>query len=188
MKPGCRALGIAESYRATRSTLAGAVVTASGRADGFAFATCTVGGSDATDAILELWEAIDRADIRYCFLSGIALAWFNLVDLDRLGSAISVPVIAITYEESDGLAASIRDEFPADEAEERLDQYRSLPDRERITVNDATVFVRTKNAGATEVPAVLDAFTQEGARPEPVRVASSAARAADAWRRMDRSR
>ncbi|PSQ09470.1 DUF99 domain-containing protein, partial [Halobacteriales archaeon QS_7_68_65] len=54
MKAGVRALGVAESSRpdATRSTLAGAVVRADRVVDGFAFGSCTVGGTDATETVV----------------------------------------------------------------------------------------------------------------------------------------
>ncbi|MFB6271128.1 MAG: DUF99 domain-containing protein, partial [Halobacterium sp.] len=45
MKPGTRALGVAESYDGSTSTFAGAVVRASRVTDGFAFTSATVGGT-----------------------------------------------------------------------------------------------------------------------------------------------
>ena len=32
--------------------------------DGFAFGSCTVGGTDATDAVVALWDRLDREDVR----------------------------------------------------------------------------------------------------------------------------
>ena len=52
-KPGLRALGVAESYSGReQSTLAGVVMRKDLLIDGVAFARVTVGGSDATDAII----------------------------------------------------------------------------------------------------------------------------------------
>ena len=88
MKPGRRALGVAECYRGTddeetQSTLAGAVVRADRTVDDVVFAACTVGGTDATDAIVDAWHRLDREDVSYLLLSGVAPAWYNVVELGR---------------------------------------------------------------------------------------------------------
>ncbi|MFB6094415.1 MAG: DUF99 family protein [Halanaeroarchaeum sp.] len=180
MKPGVRALGIAESYRGDRSTLAGAVSTTEGVVDGFSFEDCTVGGSDATEAVVAIDEALDREDVQYVFVAGVALAWFNLVDLAAVERAVGRPVLSVTFEESEGLEPALRDEFSGAALEDRLETYRSLPDRRATTVNGERVFVRS--VGLDRDPReVVDAYTPRGGRPEPVRVARLAARAADAY-------
>jgi endonuclease V-like protein UPF0215 family len=175
VKPGSRALGIAESTRESTSHLAGAVVRASRVLDGIAFARCTVGGNDATDAICTLIETIDRDDIQYVLVAGIAPAWFNIIDLHRLHDSTGLPVISVSFESSLGLDGAIRDAFddPAT-VNDRLDTYHSQPDRSAITVNGESVYVRavgTDNAGE-----IVRSFTPEGGRPEPLRVARMAAR------------
>ena len=62
MKPGRRALGIATSDRDQLSHLAGAVVRADRVVDGFEFGTCTVGGSDATAAVCDMFDRLGRED------------------------------------------------------------------------------------------------------------------------------
>jgi endonuclease V-like protein UPF0215 family len=182
MKAGVRALGVAESYRGDRSTLAGAVVRASRVVDGFAFSSCVVGGTDATAAIAALSETVDREDVRYLLVGGVALAWYNVLDLHALADRVDRPVVAVTFEESAGLAASLRDAFEGDALEERLRTYRALPPRERLVVNGQDVYVRSVGVDDAEARDVVRAFTPEGGRPEPLRVARLAARAADAWR------
>jgi len=49
------------------------------------------------------------------------------------------------------------------------------------------VFVRGVGLADDEAADVVRAFTPEGGRPEPLRVARLAARAADAWSEMDGS-
>lgn len=181
MKAGTRALGIAESYRGTESTLAGAVVRASRIVDGFVFDSCTVGGTDATATAVELTERIDREDINYLFFAGIAPAWYNVLDLHRINEAIDRPVLSISFEESSGLEPALREEFSDDALDARLDTYRAQPPRHRLTVDDGTVFVRSVGLRDEEAAEVVRAFTPEGGRPEPLRVSRLAARAADAW-------
>ncbi|NHN46778.1 DUF99 family protein [Halostella sp. JP-L12] len=183
MKPGTRALGIAESFRSETSTLAGAVTRASRVVDGFAFSTCTVGGDDATDAIVELYERLDREDVRYVMVAGVAPAWYNLVDLRAVRDAVDRPVVAVTFEESSGLEASLREEFDGEALQWRLDAYDALPPRHPVDAGDDTVFVRSVGIDDDEADEVVRAFTPEGGRPEPVRVARLAARACDETRR-----
>ena len=188
MKPGRRALGVAESYRGTddgttTSTLAGAVVRVDRTVDDFVFATCTVGGTDATDAVIDCWRRLDREDVRYLLLSGVAPAWYNVVDVGRLAEAVDRPVLAVSYEESDGLADAIREAFEAPDRGDRLAAYEGLPDRRRVDgAGDEPLFVRSVGTTDAEADRVVEAFTQER-RPEPLRVAGLAARRVDAFRR-----
>ena len=182
MKAGTRALGIAESYRGERgrSTLAGAVVRADCVVDGFVFGSCTVGGTDATEAIVDLHARLDRADVNYLLVSGIALAWYNVLDLHRLHDATGIPVLSISFEGSSGLASALRKEFSSDALDARLDIYRTQPPRRRLSVNGETLFVRGVGIG-DDIGTVIRGFTPAGGRPDPLRVARLAARAADSW-------
>ena len=182
MKAGVRALGVAESFRDEESTFAGVVVRASRVVDGFAFASATVGGTDATDAVVSLYEKLDREDVRYVVVAGIAPAWYNVLDLHRIARETDRPVVSVTFEESDGLAAAIDREFDGEQARERLETYRELPPRERLDLPDGTVYVRAVDLPHDEARDVIRAFTPEGGRPEPLRVARLAARGADDWR------
>ena len=185
MTPGRRALGIAESYRgdgtAATSTLAGAVVAADRSVDDFAFGRCTVGGDDATDAIGTLWNQLGRPDVRYLFVAGVALAWYNVLDLERIHRTVGRPVIAVTFEESGGLESGIAAAFEGERRTERLAAYRSLPDRRRIETAGGPLFVRSVGLEAATAD-VVGAYT-ERRRPEPLRVAKRLARRIDAARR-----
>ncbi|MCY4729852.1 DUF99 family protein [Natronomonas gomsonensis] len=185
MKPGRRALGIAESYRGTddgaSSTLGGAVVRANRVVDDFVFGSCTVGGSDATDAIIDCWRRLDRPDVRYVFLAGVALAWYNILDLDTIHEATDRPVVAVSFEDSEGLSDAIKDTFEGAEREHRLDSYRALPERRRVTVDGRDLFVRSVGIDAAEADGIVADYTYER-RPEPLRVAKRAARRVDAVR------
>lgn len=182
MKKGVRALGIAESYRGEDgdSYLAGAVVRADSVVEGFRFTTITVGGTDATERIVELYDDFDREDVRFVLVSGIAPAWYNTVDIDAIHDATDVPVVSVTYEEGDenGLRSSLEDEFEGDDLEERLDLYESLPLRRRVSVGEGQeVYVRSVGVTDERADEWVRGFTiEDGGRPEPVRVARLAAR------------
>jgi endonuclease V-like protein UPF0215 family len=193
VKPGARAVGVAESYRSDVSTLAGAVVRADRAVERVAFETCSVGGRDATSAIESLLESLDRPDARYVFVAGVALAWFNVLDLHSIHEHADRPVLAVTFEDSDGLEPALREAFDGDELDERLAAYRALPERREIAIDaeesDAdstdTVYVRALGLEREHAAEVVRGFTHERGRPEPVRVAREVARAGDAFRRSN---
>lgn len=186
MKSGARALGVAESYRGETSTLAGAVVRADRVVDGLAFGSCTVGGLDATDAITTIFDRLGREDLQYLLLAGVAPAWYNIVDLHRLREETDLPVLSVSFEDSEGLVSAIRDAFDGEEAKRRVDTYRSLGPRQSVDVGGETLFVRSVGIEAEEAEQVVRAYTPAGGRPEPLRVARLAARAGDDF--ADRNR
>jgi len=118
--PPSRTLGLAFSDGDRTSRIAGAIVTADGVVDGLEFGRCTVGGTDATDALVDLWAALDREDVRHVACAGAAPAWFNLLDLRRLSETISRPVSAVSYEESSGLEPALREAFDGEALADRL--------------------------------------------------------------------
>ena len=186
VKPGTRALGIAESFSGDEgdpSTLCGVVTRASRVTDGFCFGSCTIGGTDATDAMCDLVAQLGREDVQYVFVAGLALAWYDLVDLEALHAAVDRPVCSITFEASSGgLEAGLREAFSGPSLDERLTTYERQPPRRALDVGDETVFVRSLGLPESEANEVVRSFTPEGGRPEPLRVARLAARAADQWR------
>jgi endonuclease V-like protein UPF0215 family len=182
VKSGARALGVAESYCGDTSTLAGVVVRVDRSVDGFAFETCTVGGTDSTAAICSLFQTLDRADIRYLFVAGIAPAWYNVVDIQALHEQTDLPVLAVSFEASDGLTDAIEAAFDTAPAATRVDTYQAQPPRRAVDVGDETVYLRSVGLPEERAVDVLRAYTPAGGRPEPLRVARLAARGVDIFR------
>ncbi|MFO8116638.1 MAG: DUF99 family protein [Halorubrum sp.] len=176
-----RTLGIAFSDGDRTSRLAGAVVRADGTLDGLAFGRCTVGGTDATDAAIALFDALGREDVRHVACAGIAPAWFNLLDLSRLHETLDRPVYAVSYEPSPGLEPALREAFDGDELDRRLDVYGSLPPRLRVEPEDdrsEPLFVRAVGIDDDRAAAAVRDLVREGfRRPEPLRIAAIAASA-----------
>lgn len=184
MRSRGRVLGVAESSAGgERSTVAGAVVRADRALDGLTFSSITVGGTDATDGVAGLYESLGRDDVRRLFVAGVAPAWFNLVDVPRLNAAIDRPVVSVSFEESEGLEPALREHFSGDALDARLAIYERQPPRRPVTVNGETVYVRAAGVDHAEAAELVSAFTPEGGRPEPLRVARIAARAGDGYRR-----
>jgi len=142
-KKGLRAFGIAESYTGReRSCLCGVVMRKDLIIDGFAWGEVTVGGLDSTDTVLAMFRSLGRQDINCILLSGCVIAWFNVIDIDRLHAATGLPVICVTYEDSEGLERDIESHFPGDPW--RLASYRRLGERKAVSLNTGyTAYLRS---------------------------------------------
>jgi uncharacterized protein len=178
-KPALRVLGVAESFIRSRplSVLAGVVMRADLRVDGLTFARAIVGGNDATEAVLKIYEDLNRDDVNALILSGAAVSWFNIIDIRQVFEKTRKPLVCLTYEESAGLEKYIREYFS--EPEEKLRSYDLLGERELVRLKTGyEVYVRVLGASTEEARILLNKFTQDGRIPEPVRVARLAARAA----------
>jgi len=178
-KPALRALGIAESFfrSSSRSCLAGVVMRGDLKIDGVAFSGATVGGDDATDAVLDIWDRLSRKDVNAVILSGAVISWFNIIDLQKVHKSLKIPIVCLTYEESPGLDLYLREHFPGDEG--KLSAYCRLGPRESVLLATGyEAYIRPIGLSLNEALALLNKFTFDGRLPEPVRVARLAARAA----------
>jgi endonuclease V-like protein UPF0215 family len=147
------------------------------RVDGLAYAKATVGGDDGTEAVLSLYRQLDRSDVNALILSGAALSWFNIIDLQQVFEKTQRPLVCLTYEESPGLEKYIREYFSC--PDEKLRRYRALGVRHSLRLKTGyEVFVRTFGASLDDSRILLNKFTRDGRVAEPVRLARLAARAA----------
>ncbi|MFD1570040.1 DUF99 family protein [Halorubrum laminariae] len=184
MRPPSRTLGVSFSDGDYTSYVAGAVVRSDGTLDGLGFERCTVGGTDATAAVIDLVDALGRDDVRHVACDGIAPAWFNLLDLRRLHETLGVPVYAVSYEPSPGLEPALREAFDGNALASRLAAYRSFPSRTRVGTPDSDadgampLFVRAVGLDIDAAAAAARGLVEEGfRRPEPLRLAGIAASA-----------
>lgn len=178
-KAGLRALGIAESFvhHKSQSILAGVVMRADLRVDGLAYSQATVGGDDATQAVLDIYHELDRKDINVILLEGAVLSWFNVIDLEEIWRNTGRPLISLTYHNSPGLERCIGEHFP--QSKEKMLRYRNLGERSSIRLKTKyVVYVRAYGADLEEARILLNKFTRDGRKPEPLRLAGLAARAA----------
>lgn len=178
-KKGIRALGVAESFvkgSSQTSVVAGVVMRADLVVDGVSITEVTVGGMDATEKIVRLYDSLHRNDINLLLLNGCVVSWYNVIDLGQLAKVIDLPLICLTYDESAGLEKYFEENFPND-WQERVEVYHRNGSRKLLklkTGND--VFTRSIGVKDLEVAKVLNKFTLEGGVPEPLRVAQLVAR------------
>lgn len=177
-KKGLRGLAIAESFKDNEkiSHLAGIVMRRDFIIDGFVFGHSTVEGNDATNAILQMHQKLNRDDISFIMISGLIISMYNIVDVKKIWNQLKVPVIGVTYEDSKGIEDAIKYHFP-DSHQSKIEEYQRLGQRTKITLHTGhDVFVRIEGCEIQEVKNLLDAMTLQGAVPEPLRVAQMLAK------------
>ncbi len=139
--------------------------------DGFTFSRVTVGGMDATQKIIGMYEALERKDINILLLHGCVISWYNVVDLNHVVEAIGLPLVCVTYSDSRGLETFFKENFPED-WQQRTEVYKRNGPRTPLTLHTGhNVYTRSLNISREETSQLLNKFTLHGAVPEPLRIA-----------------
>lgn len=178
-KKGIRVLGIAESFKKTSmcSMLSGIVMRRDLVIDGMIFGNATIEGNDSTKNILSMYKSLKRNDINCIMLDGLVISMYNIIDGRELQERTNVPVIAITFKDSEGLEGAINHHFFND-PKMKLEQYHRLGHRDKILLKTGKIlFIRYWGIGLKETQIIINSFTLQGSIPEPVRIAKIAARA-----------
>lgn len=179
VKKGIRVCGIAESFQKEghqRSLLAGVVQRLDGRIDGFGFATAKIGGLDATRAVKNLLKRLDRPDIKVLLLNGTVIAYYNVIDTRELYQTFQRPIIAITYEKSEGIGKYLME---MDLGEERLKIHRENGERKKIKLRTGKdVFLLPIGISLEKARYIMNSLVSHGKRPEPIRIAKLVAKSA----------
>ena len=116
-KKAVRTLGISESFVkdvSKRSVSAGVVMRADMAIDGFIPSSATVGGMDATEKMIAMYDDLERDDVSLVMLDGCIISWYNVVDLHKVVDDVKLPLLCVTYEESEGLEKYFVELFPED--------------------------------------------------------------------------
>ena len=171
-KKGIRGLAIAESFSQTskKSVLSGIVMSTDLVIDGFVMGHSTVGGDDATDAILAMHEKLNRSDVSFLLISGIVISLYNILDVKRISEKIGLPVVGVTYEESSGIEDAIKHHFP-ESYEAKLAEYSKLGVREKITLHTShNLYIQNEGCTVLEAKQLLDKMTLQGSVPQPLSI------------------
>ncbi|MDW7978149.1 MAG: DUF99 family protein [Candidatus Caldarchaeum sp.] len=178
-KKGIRCLGVAESFRkeaGSKAVIAGVVMRSDLLIDGVGITTCTVGGLDSTDSIIRMWRGLEREDINFVIVGGSVISWFNVLDLPRIHRETGLPLICLSYRESEGLDEVFKALFP-DDWSRRLEIHRANGERQQLALKTGyRVYVRAYGLELKEAEQLLNKFTLNGRFPEPIRVAKLVAR------------
>ena len=172
-KKGLRGLAIAESFHqnSEKSILSGLVMRRDFVIDGFVFGTATLDGDDATESILKMYDDLNRPDVSYVLISGLIISLYNIIDIKKIHNSLQIPIIGVTYNESEGIDSAIKHHFP-NSYESKIKQYQKLGNRDKITLHTSfDIFVRRQGCDLHEVKHLLNELTIQGSFPEPLRVA-----------------
>jgi len=178
-KRGFRVFGVAESFNKScwSSTIAGIVMRRDLIVDGIIFGTVTIGGNDSTQNILSMVRSLKRDDVNCIMLDGLIISMYNIIDGEEIREKTGVPVLAITFKESEGLEGTIQRHFPND-SKLKLEQYHKLGQRDKILLKTGKfIFARYWGLSSNEASTIANSLTLQGSIPEPIRIAKLAARA-----------
>ncbi len=174
-KKAIRCFGVAESFRKGAlpySILSGVVMRADLVLDGFSFGKATLGGDDATDSILSMFRMLERKDVNVIMLGGSIISLYNIIDVDKIYTSLSIPVISVTYNVSEGLEPHLLHHFKDRDYERKLEAYKRLGERKKILLHTGKqVFIRCAGIDEDSASYIIGKFTLQGAVPEPIRIA-----------------
>lgn len=142
-------------------------VTARTRLDGVLSSFVQRDGDDAAARIIEVVRRSQFAThVRAVLLKGIALAGFNVVDLDQLHAQLGVAVLVVMrrYPDFDEIRATLA-RVPAGERKLELIERAGPPERV------GALWVQRRGLEHADVPGLLAATTLHGHLPEALRLA-----------------
>jgi endonuclease V-like protein UPF0215 family len=178
-KKGIRVLAIAESFKKQKpnSILTGVVMRKDLVIDGIIFGKATIGGNDATQNIIEMYNNLERNDIGFILLDGMIISMFNIVDGETIYNSTGVPVIIITFNTSTGIDNIIKKIFP-DSYETRVKLIQKLGKRDKILLKtNKFLLIRTWGIKLEDAVRLLNSFLLQGSIPEPIKLAKIISRA-----------
>lgn len=105
MKQQIRILGIDDSpfgFDDDRAMVVGTLVRLPNYLEGVIRSEVAVDGTDATEAVVKMVsKSRFRDQIKLIMIDGIALAGFNVIDLDQVYSSLRIPILTLTRDRPD---------------------------------------------------------------------------------------
>ena len=172
-KKGIRVLAIAESFRKekTNSILSGIVMRKDLIIDGIIYGNATIGGDDATQNIIAMYNSLQRNDISFLLLNGLIISRYNIVDGKTIYENIGIPVIAITFNNSQGIENSIKKHFPSN-YKNKLENLEKLEKRNLVLLKtNKYLWIRMWGIKLDDAIKLLNSFIIQGSIPEPIKLA-----------------
>ncbi len=125
-------------------------------------------GRNATDVIVGMiQQSRFSAHLQAVLLQGVALAGFNVVDLNRVHDSLAVPVVAVARKPPNYTAIRRALLGKVRGGRRKWGLIEALGPMEPV----AGVYVQRIGMGLSDAEAVIRRFSIHGALPEPVRVA-----------------
>ena len=174
MKRQVRVLGIDDSpfeFRDRRSLVVGALVRVPNYLEAVMRTEVEVDGDDSTDRLVDMvLKSRYKDQVKLVIVDGVALAGFNVVDIQALHERTGVPVATVTRDEPDvpGIEAALRTHF--DDWERRMSLVTRHPLR-GLDTGHKPLFASVVGMDWADMEQLVRLTTVRGAVPEPVRMA-----------------
>jgi len=162
---------------ARQTILGGVVMRGDLIIDGMVWDRATILGSDATQTIIRMLDRLNRRDLGGIMLHGTIIAGYNIIELDLLHQATSLPIVSITKQPQENLHEHLKSTFPSDWTQRWQIAQRNGELRSLALDSQSHMFVQSKGCRWDVVKGVIKRFTRFGGLPEPIRVARLFARA-----------
>jgi len=174
MKPQVRVLGIDDSpfkFSDSKSLVIGALVRLPGYLEAVMKTEVQIDGSDATDSLAQMISVSRyKEQIKAVMIDGIALAGFNVVDIESLHESTDIPVITVTRDKPamDEIRSALKKHF--DDWEERFELLSRIRLR-KVTTAHNPLYASGIGLGWDDISQLVKSSTVRGVVPEPVRIA-----------------
>jgi len=174
MKHQLRVLGIDDSpfeFGDSRALVVGALVRVPNYLESVMKTEVSVDGTDSSKRLIEMVQASRYRDqIRLLLVDGIALAGFNILDLDLIHSSLGMPVLTVTRDRPDlgKIRTALMKYFP--DWRDRLELVTKHELREIATAHKP-LFASGLGLDWKQFEELVKASTVRGAVPEPLRIA-----------------
>lgn len=174
MKPQIRVLGIDDSpfkFKDRSALVVGAIVRVPNYLEGVMKTEVTVDGSDATEKLIQMISRSRfRDQVRLVMVDGIALAGFNVVDIELLHGSLHLPVLTVTRDrpDLDKMRTALMKYFP--DWRERYELVARHELRE-IPTEHKPLYACGLGLPWSEFERLVRACTVRGVVPEPLRIA-----------------
>ena len=174
MKGQVRVLGIDDSpfdFGQEKSLVVGALVRAPNYLEAVMRTEVTVDGEDSTNRLVAMVSGSNHSDqMNALMIDGIALAGFNVIDIDRLHEATGIPVLTVTRDRPDleSMKAALKKHF--DDWERRFELV-TRHELRMIKTEHKPLYACGLGIDWPEFEKLVGLFTVRGAVPEPIRIA-----------------
>ena len=174
MKQQVRILGLDDSpfsFGDGRSLVVGALVRVPNYLEAVMKTDVAVDGDDSTDRIVEMVsKSRYREQVKAVMIDGIALAGFNVVDIERLSDETGLPVLTVTRDkpDMDDMRSALKKHF--DDWEERYSLVSRF-ELKRIKTAHKPLYACGIGLEWKQFEELVTLSTVRGAVPEPIRVA-----------------
>lgn len=174
MKQQVRILGLDDSpfsFDDGRSLVVGALVRAPNYLEAVMKTDVAVDGDDSTACIVEMMsKSRYRDQVKAVMIDGIALAGFNVVDIERLSEETGLPVLTVTRDkpDMDDMRSALKKHFDDWEA-----RYSLVSRLELKSIKTAHKPLYACGVGLEwkQFEELVSLSTVRGAVPEPIRIA-----------------